>query len=38
MKAIKIVDLKRTNPYALNKNCNNNGVTAWFSSSSVKKV
>lgn len=38
MKVIKIVDLKRSNPYALNKNCNNNGVTAWFSSSSVKKV
>ena len=38
MKVIKIVDLKRSNPYALNKNCNNNGVTGWFSSSSVKKV
>lgn len=38
MKVIKIVDLKRSNPYALNKNCNNNGVTAWFSSSSVKKM
>lgn len=38
MKVIKIVDLNRKNPYALNKNCNNNGVTAWFSSSSVKKV
>lgn len=38
MKVIKIVDLNRKNPYALNKNCNNNGVTGWFSSSSVKKV
>lgn len=38
MKVIKIVDLNRSNPYALNKNCNNNGVTGWFSSSSVKKV
>ena len=38
MKVIKIADLKRKNPYALNKNCDSNGVTAWFSSSSVKKV
>ena len=38
MKVIKIVDLKRSNPYALNKNCNNYGVTGWFSSSSVKKA
>ena len=38
MKVIKIVDLNRKNPYALNKNCNNIGVTGWFSSSSVKKV
>lgn len=38
MKVIKIADLKRKNPYALNKNCDSNGVTAWFSSSSVKKA
>lgn len=38
MKVIKIVDLKRSNPYALNKNCNNSGVTGWFRKEDVKKV
>ena len=38
MKVVKIADLKRSNPYALNKNCNNYGVTGWFRKEDVKKV
>ena len=38
MQVMKIVDLKRSNPYALNKNCDGNGVTGWFRKEDVKKV
>lgn len=38
MQVMKIVDLKRSNPYALNKNCDGKGVTGWFRKEDVKKV
>ena len=38
MKVVKIASLDRSNPYALNKNCNNYGVTGWFRKEDVKKV
>lgn len=38
MQVMKIADLKRSNPYALNKNCDGNGVTAWFKKDDVKKM
>ena len=38
MQVMKIVDLKRSNPYALNKNCDGNGVTGWFRKEDIKKV
>lgn len=38
MQVMKIVGLNRSNPYALNKNCDNNGVTGWFRKEDIKKV
>ena len=38
MQVMKIANLNRSNPYALNKNCDNNGVTGWFRKEDVKKV
>lgn len=37
MQVMKIVDLKRSHPYALNKNCDGKGVTAWFKKEDIRK-